>query len=321
MKRKHLNLLLGALALGLAVTVYFSREKPEPPPPPLTSLNTNDINRILIRHGGRKDIRLEKRKNGDWWLATPVETRAEAVEVGAILGLAERASQRRYPVAEMDLAGIDLDPSGWSVQLNDVRIEFGSLDPIEARRYARLGDTVHLIEDPPSAALDAEYHDLVARRLLPENAAITRIALPDFTLSRSGKAGWTVTPAAADRGADAAQQLADTWQQAQAMWITMLDSNKRAQGQVEIRAGDERFQFTILDRKDQLVLARPELGVQYTLSKTLDSDLFELKPPAKEDTESDDTGPHPSPLPEGEGAGSSPLPLGEGAERSEAGEG
>jgi hypothetical protein len=298
MKRRHLNLLLGALALGLAATVYVGREKPEPPAPPLTALNGTDINRILVRHSGHPDIRLEKRKN-EWWLTAPVETRAETVEVGAILELAGRGSQRRYPVAEMDLGGLGLDPAGWTVQLNDVRIELGGVEPIEARRYVRLGDNVHLIEDPPSAALDADYNDLVARRLLPADVKLTRIRLPGIALSRSGKDGWAVTPATADKGADAAQRLADAWQQAQAMWITPLNRKRGAQGTVEIQAGDEQFRFLILDRKDQLVLARPELGVQFTLPKTLDSDLFELKPPP-EMPAGKKSAPHPNPLPLGD---------------------
>lgn len=281
MKRKHLNLLLGALVLGLALAAYFGREKPEPPPPPLTTLNSSDVNRILVRHAGHADIRLEKRKN-DWWLVAPVETRAEAVEVGALLDLVTRPSQRRYPVAEMDLVELGLGKPDWVIQLNDVRIEFGGVDPIEARRYVRLGETVHLIEDPPSAALDADYNDLIARRLLPADARITRIQLPGVTLSRSDKGGWTVTPRPADKGADAAQQLADAWSRAQAMWVTPLARPAAAQGTVSITAGNETFRFDILDRKDQLVLARPGLGVQFTLPKTLDSDLFELKPPASE---------------------------------------
>jgi hypothetical protein len=286
MKRKHLNLLLGALALCLVATVYFSREKPEPPPPPLTTLNSSDINRILIQHAGHPDIRLEKRKN-EWWLAAPVETRAEAVEVGAILDLVTRPSQRRYPVAEMELDAVGLAKPDWSIQLNDVRIEFGVTDPIESRRYVRLGDTVHLVEDPPSAALDADYNDLVARRLLPANARITRLQLPGLALDRTGKDGWIVTPKSADTSADAAQQLVDAWLNAQAMWITPLDRKRSTLGSVTIQVGDENFSFDILDRKEQLVLARPEIGVQFTLPKTLDSDLFELKPPPEKKAETE----------------------------------
>jgi hypothetical protein len=287
MKRKHLNLLLAALVAGLAAAAYFGREQPEPPPPPLTALKADDINRILVRHTGHPDIRLEKR-DATWWLTAPVETRAEGIEVGALLELAGRASQRRYPVAEMDLAKLGLAPSEWIIQLNDVRLEFGGLDPIESRRYLRLGDTVHLIEDPPSAALDAEYHDLVARRLLPDGAQLTRIQLPGLTLTRSDKAGWAVTPTTADRGADAAQALADAWLRAQAMWVTPLDRRRRAQGEVRIQAGKESLRFVILDRQEQLLLARPELGVQFALSKTLDSELFELKAPPKPETKPQD---------------------------------
>lgn len=278
MKRKHFNLLLGALVLGLVAAVYFSREKPEPPPPPLTTLSSGDINRILIQHAGRPDIRLEKRQN-TWWLTAPVKTRAESVEVTAILGLAAHPSQRRYPVTEMNLAELGLGPADWTMQLNDLRIEFGTTDPIESRRYVRLGDTVHLVEDPPSAALDADYNDLVARRLLPAGARITRLQLPGLALNRTDKKGWEVTPKSADQGADAAQQLVDAWLNAQAMWITTFDPKLPAQGAVNIQTGDETFRFSILQRDDQLILARPELGVQFTLPKTLDSALFELKPP------------------------------------------
>jgi hypothetical protein len=169
-----------------------------------------------------------------------------------------------------------------------VRLEFGGLDPIESRRYVRLGETVHLIEDPPSAALDADYHDLVARRLLPEDAQLTRIQLPGLSLTRSDKTGWTVTPAGADQGADAAQALADAWLRAQAMWVTPLDRRRRAQGEVRIQAGEESFRFVILDRQDQLLLARPELGVQFALSKTLASELFQLKAPPEPETQTQD---------------------------------
>jgi hypothetical protein len=110
MKRKHLNLALAAAVLVLAAATYFSREQPEPPPPPLTALKADDINRILVRHAGRDDIRLEKR-GATWWLTAPVEARAERIEVGALLELAGRASQRRYPAAEMDLAKLGLAPS------------------------------------------------------------------------------------------------------------------------------------------------------------------------------------------------------------------
>lgn len=286
MKRKHLNLLLGAIALGLVATVYFSREQPEPPPPPLTTLQTGDIQHIAVKHAGSPDIRLEKRQDA-WWLVAPVETRAEDIEVGALLDLASRASQRRYPAAEMDLAELGLSKPDWVIQLNEQRIEFGGLDPIESRRYVKVDDTVHLIEDPPSAALDADYHDLVAKRLLPAEARISRIQLPGLLLTRGDNEGWQVTPGSSDQGADAAQQLVDAWQRAQAMWITPLDKKRPTRGSVSIQAGDTKLRFDILDRKDQLVLSRPELGVQFTLSKALDSQLFELQPPAQPEAESE----------------------------------
>lgn len=285
MKRKHLNLLLAVLTLGLLAAVYFSQEKPEPPPPPLTTLDSKDIDRILIQHSGKPDIRLEKPKE-EWWLVAPVIARAETVEVNALLDLASRPSERRYPASEMALGELQLDTPSQIIQLNDLRIEFGGLDAIESQRYVRVGDTVHMIGDPPSAALDADYNDLIAKRLLPADANIRRIQLPGLTLTRSDKDGWQVSPQSADRGADAAQQLADAWQRAQAMWITPLNKKLPAKGGITIEFGEETVRFEILDRDSQLILSRPDLDVQFTLSKTLAADLFELKPPSEPEPES-----------------------------------
>ena len=275
MKRKHLNALLALAVAGLAAAAWFAREKPEPPPPPLTSLSVDAIRSIRIQHSGSPDIRLEKRKDG-WWLVTPVETRAEPMEVNGILDLASRPSQRRYTAKEMNLAELGLAEPRWHVEFNDVKIALGDTDPIEARRYVHLGHQVHLIEDPPSAALDAEYQDLISRRLVAENARLLRVEVPGLVLSRNEKEGWDVRPAAADKGADAAQKLADAWQHAQAMWITPR-SKLRPQGEVKLKTDREELRFEILDREDQLILARPELGVQFTLPKNLAADLFTLQ--------------------------------------------
>ncbi len=296
MKRKHLNLLLAVLTIGLLAAVYFSQEKPEPPPPPLTSLDGQDIDRILVQHVGSPDIRLEKPKD-QWWLVAPVITRAETIEVNALLDLATRPSQRQYPASEMDLAELALDKPRQVIQLNDTRIEFGGLDAIESHRYVRVGDTVHMIVDPPSAALDADYQDLVAKRLIPADAKIARIQLPGLTLARGDKEGWRVTPQSADQGADAAQQMVDAWQRAQAMWITPLNKKIPTQGHVRIEFGEEVFEFGILKHDTQLILSRPDLNVQFTLPKTLEAELFELKPPKEPDQAHDEQAPEPGSAP------------------------
>jgi hypothetical protein len=278
MKRKHLNLLMAAAVAALVAAVYFSREKPKPPPKSLIALKPADITRIVIRHEGEPDIELSKDK-GEWWLQKPVRARAEAIEVNGVLDLVTREIGSSYPVKDLRLAEMGLDKPKWSVDLNNVHIDFGDLDPLEGRRYARIGDQLHLIGDPPSAALDADYSDLIAKQLIPRKAQIDSIKLRDFTVTRTDKGGWTVEPKARDKGADAAQKLVNAWTGAQSMWNARAGSKEKSTESVTIRMGAEEIRFAVLDRKDQLVLARPELGVKFTVSKALEPEMFELQAP------------------------------------------
>jgi hypothetical protein len=289
MKRWHLNLLLLVLALALVPALYFSREKPAPPPKPMTGLSREALTRVLIHHDGADDIRLEKQA-GAWWLVKPVHTLADPVEINGVLELATHESGNRYPVAGMKLAEFGLDKPSWYVELNGLRISFGDLDPIQGRRYLRIGDEVDLVDDPPSAALDANYSDLVSKRLLPPDAKPSRIELGGFSLARNPKTGgWAVSPASADRGADAAQKLANAWAGAQSMWNAMAGTatgkavkEAKPADSVHIVTDRGEFRFIVVERKDQLVLARPDIGVEFTLPKNLVQGLFELQaPPAK----------------------------------------
>lgn len=281
MKRKHLNLLLVILAIALVPAIYFSREKPKPPPKPLTDLSVTAITRVLIHHDGAADIELEK-KNGEWWLNKPVHARADTLEINGVLDLARRDSGKRYAVTEVKLADLGLDKPKWYVELNNLRIEFGDLDPMEGNRYLRIGDNIDLVGDPPSATLDANYSDLVSKRLLPPDAKINRIQFRHFTVQRNAQTGgWQVEPKSADRGADAAQKLVNTWSSAQAMWNAMTDKATKPTDTVTVRTDTEDLQFTVLDNKDHLVLGRPDLGVSFTLPKNIAQDLLELHAPAE----------------------------------------
>ena len=79
MKQKQLNLVLGALALGLLAAVYFSQEKPKPKGPPLTALTAEAINKITHRHPKTPDNVLEK-NDGQWSLTAPVQVAADPFE-------------------------------------------------------------------------------------------------------------------------------------------------------------------------------------------------------------------------------------------------
>lgn len=296
-QRRLLNIGMGAALVALAAGVYFSREK-EKPPVPLTSLTADAITRIGVRHPDKPEIRLEKQGN-TWQLVAPVKAPTDQFQVDALLNLATQPSTAQYPVAEMGLADVGLEPARYEIQLNDATLAFGETEPIEYRRYIRVGETVFLTTDPPSTALDSDYSDLVNPAPIPADAKIKRIKLAEFTLDAKEGGGWAVTPAKADKGADAAQGLADSWRNARSLWRAMRTNTDRPtpndSAVVTLQDGQE-LRFVVVARTPQLKLLRPDLDVVYTLAPTFGDELFKLLPPAPAEVKQPESGAQPQSL-------------------------
>ena len=279
MARNRLNLLLLLVAAGLAVAVWLGREQKEPGPP-LTTLAPEAVTRIAVEHPDAPAIRLEKR-GGHWYLTEPVQGEADEIEINALIGLADKETKDK--VEGGAAAELGLEPAAYSVTLNDTVIEFGGVEPLQYRRYVRVAGAVSLVDDPPSAALDKDYADLVAKALLPPDAQIERLDLPKLTLARGEDGHWGVQPADPKATADAMQKLADGWNSARAMW------NERAEGKIKgqrvrvtLKGGATR-EFVVVATEPQLKLHRPDLGVTHVLSKALAEDLLKLSQPPQEE--------------------------------------
>ncbi|MGH8441581.1 MAG: DUF4340 domain-containing protein [Nevskiaceae bacterium] len=273
MKRAQLNVVLLVVALGLGAAVFFSQKK-EPAGPRLTPYKADAITRITLEHPGAPAIRLEK-QDGKWQLVAPVTAEADPFEVNGLLGLADRETQHK--VESVALKELGLDPPQFTLSLDDATIGFGATETLEFRRYVKAGGEAYLIDDPPGAALDQDYADLVAKDLLPAGSEIERIELPRLTLAKSTDGTWAVTPADPKATTDAMQKLADGWKGARSMWNERAgDAKGRSEVvKVTLRGGVAR-EFTVTAREPQLKLTRADLGVTLVLSKALADELLEL---------------------------------------------
>ncbi len=278
-QRQLLNLTLGVTVVTLAVAVWFARDK-EAPAKPLTALKPDDISTIEVRHPGKPVIRLEKNAQG-WKLTAPVQVAADPFQVAGLTSLATQETSTQYPLSEMDLKNIELDPPQYEIRLNDVTLALGGSEPIEYRRYVRVGETIYLTSDPPSTALDANYSDLVHAQLVPPGSKLTRIRAPGLTVTAQGDGKWQVTPATADLGADALRGLVDAWKNARSLWRAELGKNEKPSvtDRVTVTLDGQEVVFAVLERQPQLKLARLDLKVVYTLGPSFGEDLFKLKPP------------------------------------------
>lgn len=280
MKRIYLNLVLLVVAGGLGAALWFGQKKEETGPP-LTALKQDAVTRIAVEHPGKPAIKLEK-KDGAWWLVEPVQSATDKYETGGILSLADLEVKSRLD-AGVDRKALELDPPKYSVTLDDTRIDLGGVEPIKYRRYVASGDMIGVVDDPPSAALDADYSDLVSKAVVPEGATIRRIELPGLTLEKAADGAWSVAQQPDARPAQVAT-LAESWRNARALWNAAEPEEGSTGDAVRIVLDDARtIDLVVQAREPQLVLASKALGVRYTLSKALVDELFTV--PAPEATE------------------------------------
>jgi hypothetical protein len=281
MQRNRLNIALALVLAGLGLAIFFSQKKEEKKPP-LTALVPENIARVTIEHPGAATIKLEK-QGGVWWLTEPVKTEADKFEVNGILAIATLEQKKVLSPADVKLAELGLDPPQYSVTLDDQKLAIGGLEPLQFQRYIKSGEVLALTDDPPSAALDADYADLVNKSVIPDGADIQKIEVPGLTLAKGADGKWFVSPPDPAASADQMEKFAQAWRNAKSLWNEFDANAKDAKGDaVTLTLKDRTLTYLVVSREPQLQLERPEVGVRLNLSKALAEELLKLPAPPPE---------------------------------------
>jgi len=280
--RSLLNLALAGIVIGLALAAWF-RPGLEPPaaPQPLTQLSPTQVNHIRIVRRQHPALTFTRQTDG-WLLAGDPPLPASPFQVQALLALLQAQADRHYPADTLDPGELGLDPPQASVILDDTTtLLIGNTEPLDNMRYVQYDTTVFLVEDRYQHLINANRTNFIERRLLDASAVITRLSLPDLELTRAADGNWELTPDYPDISADAIQQLLTNWLQASALYVRAYEAGT-ATGQITLElAGNERPQvFELVARAPELILARPDLGIEYHFSNGAEERLLELGPTA-----------------------------------------
>lgn len=281
MDRTRLNLLLLAIVLVLGAGAWMAHQKKSQPKATLTPIAAEGVERIVLDWPGSPRIELQRR-NGNWFLQQPVQGRADRFEAVGASSLASTEVQERLEGSDVDLKQLGLDPPDHTVTLNDVVVEFGGSDPLQSRRYVRVGTEVKLIEEPATAALDKDYADLLSKDLFAPGDELVKIELPALTLTKDDQGAWTAPAGTANATPAALKAIADGWKDAAAMWNeAAADAAEGEGGAVRITLRDgRRVDYRIVATDPQLSLYAPALKVRHQLSKALVDTLLRLPEPA-----------------------------------------
>ncbi len=285
-KRNLLNLALLALVGALVLLVVYEPGIEAPPPPPtLLQLEKETVRQIAIHREGQQDVVLERDERGEWWLSQPLRHRADSFRIDSLLRITTINSLSSFKADATRLAAYQLDKPRVTLTLNDgqrdiTTIAFGGSTPLDQRRYVLLDGTVHLISDTLYYHLIGSYPTFLRKQLLADGARIEALQLPGLAVTWQGDK-WQLEPAPASFSADQVTRLVDSWKLASALEIKPYDGKPGEA--LSLRLAGEEAPYTLLltSREPDLILARPELGIQYHLDAGSAAQLLQL--PAQEE--------------------------------------
>lgn len=267
--RNLVNPALGLLVFIAAVLLLFAEDDRQPPQRSIADIDINAVDRIVLERDDGSELIF--RKNGtEWFLIEPIHIRARPARVEAILRLPGAISRERIPAAETDPETLHLAPPLLSVRFDEHIFHFGGTDPINDRRYVLEGETVHLIDDRLYPQLTQPVSFFAHIQLLPDDAAITQITYPGHVLLLDGDR-WHSRPGPVVPGTDTAV-LVENWRQSEAQRVLPYRQAEAA-GRVIIKTTEQVTVFDIVTANHGLLLARPDLGIQYQLSADTASKL------------------------------------------------
>ena len=279
LKKNLLNLFLLIVVAALAYLVIHT-EPENNLLERLTNINPNSINSITIQHRSHHS-HLQKNNKGNtpyWQFTQPEKINANSFRISSLLKLLNAPIHAKFNKKDVDLDKIGLgkinsgkiapgntDSSEATTQIkfDSHLIQFGSINPLNGLRFILYNNHVYLIEDVYSPLIRSSFTTLVALELLPKDSELQKLVLLKQTLEKDDAGQWkSSTPLTADTIIKTVQ----TWQHHQA--FAVHDYLKRpALGEVSIFLENTKTPiiYKITDTDPWLILARPELNIEYHL--------------------------------------------------------
>jgi hypothetical protein len=275
-RRLLLNLLLVAVAIGLALFIYLQAGKtPETGPGTISAVDPGTVTSIHLSRLQAEPIEFSKR-DGRWFIQGEPELPADDFQVGILLALASAQTDRHYPADTLDLQPMGLQPPQATAILGNAHFDIGNTDPIDKRRYVLAGATVYLVPDRFQHLLNARYINFVDRRLLPAGAVVTGLSLPELSLALDEENQWQLQPADPAVSADAIRLLVSAWRNARALYVRKYDGDSGQAIQLRLQGIDQPLEFFLRTGETDIILARPDRGIQYHLTTEAGRALLEI---------------------------------------------
>lgn len=275
------NLALFFLVIVLSVLTYKTNQQKiiDNTVAPLTKLNIATVSRIQINKQNR--VTLIEKNNNVWRMTQPISVKANKFRIGSLLKLLTTNNYTQYDISDLDLAQFGLLDSTLNVQVDDINIVFGNINPINNKRYLLINNSMYLTDDNFFPLVNSQIGTLVDQKILADDIEITKIETDDFTLSKGDNNRWSSD---SDLSPDDIVSIITHWKNAQAFGVhTYIERETLGEVVISFNAEVRAITFVITDKEPWLIIARPDLNLEYHFDDEMIAKLFFNQPEHKTD--------------------------------------
>lgn len=280
-KRNLLNLGLFIFIIILVIFIVIEPGKEiAKKPQTLTQLSADTIQHIKITRQATSDseseLEFQKTATG-WQMLKPYALPANPFRIDSILSVLSTTSFSQNDLTGLNKKTFGLEQPRASIILNKkYPLIFGHNKSLKNHRYVQVDSTLHMITDTYFYQLAAKAESYIDHKVIPENATITQLTLPNLKLEKSG-AGWTTTPKKTKFGTDSINQLIDEWRLSQAFDIKIEQPQPDSSADITVQLNNQDvIRFKILGSTENFILLNIDSGIRYILSKDRQDKLLQL---------------------------------------------
>ena len=240
----------------------------------ITTFSADDIDRLEVQTGGaRMELR---REAGGWRLESPIRWPANEFNVERLLEIINARTESKIAAADVDPDAFGLQFPRAIMHLGETRVVFGITSNIGERRYTMIDETVYLLPDVYYPFITQGLPGLVDRRLLPKAIALQSLRLPELEIIRGSDNGWRANGGGI--GGEQTELLVGNWQSLEAARIKPYDAAATPRQKIMARLEDgDSLEFFLMSIEPEIVIAHPQLGLQYHFSHDYYYQLVSLR--------------------------------------------
>ncbi len=245
------NLALFIFVLALLALLLLNNEEPESTTATLTDYVSDNPQQIIIDRPGKERIRFQK-QDTQWAMTEPYQHAADSNVLGRLLSIRNLSVTSDFSAEGKDLSDFGLSPAIATVQFDDVRIDFGGIQPVDKKRYIYINGQVLLVDDQHINQLNTGSISYLDRQIIPTDKEIQTLEIDEAMVELN-------------------DSLRNQWQSIKASWLSLSqendDTNKPLSAKVQLKLTDgSNLTYTAIRRDIDVVLIKAPL--EYHLPHT-----------------------------------------------------